>query len=221
MNKQLQVNDIKDLIEPATRYLFLYEQGATHAFRIRGIHSDFIIAFHPEHFLPWKQREGYFQAAGGLGMVVFRSDGNLVEGTADTHHLPLYKIRLDTDRLSLINRRQFTRYTLVKPRPIFFHCDGRMLEANIINLSEGGMRLECQEALPKNVTLHFEINLPATKGGDLFKTDGVVVYSEPEDSHHHFMTGISFVMPKYLSGDEKKKYLKSLQDFKKSVRSGL
>lgn len=181
---------IKNLLDPKARYLFLEQEGLVQALRIRGVIGDSIVLDDAGDYAG--QVGGFFIAANGRGIVRYR--GQLM-GVDSQPGLSYLKMELGT--LQVINRREFNRYRLRSSPPVLFKYDGRLVKAELIDLSEGGCRVRAMERLPSPEIYQLEIKLAAKKTVWHFKTDGLVVYSEPELDPQYFMTGLCFVTPTF------------------------
>lgn len=201
---------IKEILEPSSRYLFLDDEGMNQAFLINSVEKNTFVIMEQQRQLDSKERKGYFVAASGKGVVRFTGQLNPLPEKDSKIQAPLtlYKLEVNLKDLKLINRREFIRHELKTPIPISFNYEGRFIQATLVNISEGGLRMSVGEPLPTNLVFHFEINLPlASKKSFYFKTDGLIVYSDPEEKPTRFMTGVSFIAPHFSNEEEKRTYV--------------
>lgn len=202
-----KVKDLKEIIDPKARYLFLDDQGMTEAFLITSVEKQSIIVSYEGLPKPEQRRAGYFVAPSGQGIVRFTGTLACLQQTSSPLPLPLYRLTPDLAHLKLIDRREFIRKVLPHPVMILFNFESQYIQTKLINLSEGGLRLSANRPLPMNIISQFELKLPQPRKSPFeFKTDGLVVYSEPEEDPAFFMIGVSFIAPKFLNEEEKKSY---------------
>lgn len=201
MNR-LKITNLKEILDPHARHLFFDDQGLTEALQIVEVDENSVVL---QGKSPGKKREGYFIASNGRGIVRFKGE---LEPISDA----VCRLKLNLSKLKLINRREFNRYEFGIPVPISLKCDEKFVKASLINVGEGGLRMSVGRRLPTQVTYQFEVSLP--KGGETFsfKTDGLIVYCEPEEAPDRFMAGVTFIAPKFSSEEERKSYQKSRRD---------
>ncbi|MBX7148275.1 PilZ domain-containing protein [bacterium] len=199
----MTISNLKEILDPKARYIFLDDQGLTEALMLTGIEDHSFLVVDPKSDINGKDRSGFFVAANGRGIVRFKATGQKAG---------VYKLNADFSSFNIINRRESERIRVNVPIPIYLSCDGKRVEASLVNISEGGVRLVADEKLPLHAVYHFELSLPHKNGPVLFKTDGMVVYAEPEEDPDTFMTGITFVAPAFKSDEEKNNYLAMRQD---------
>lgn len=205
----LRIKEIKDILEPTSRYIFLDGNGMTEACLIRGVEKNaFVVYHHDNDSSSPSEISGYFPAASGKGVVRFEGECERCKPSAEHSPFFLYRLNVNLNRLSIVDRREFIRFKLQKPIPVSFHYEEKFIRASLINISEGGLRMMLTEPLPQNVIFQFELKLPRARGGAPFElhTDGLVVYCAPENDPRHFIAGVSFVAPRFLNSHEKEEY---------------
>ncbi len=211
----IPVTDLREILEPTTRYLFLECDGVVEACLIQSVFKEsFLVYHHSSPFISKSLVKGFFVAASGRGIVQFSAQCRRERRTKST--LSLYRVVLDLKGLVLINRRLFIRHAYERPVPILFDFEGRPIKARLVNISEGGLRIDLNDILPSNVVFEFQLTLPRTKGAVFqFHTDGLVIYCTPEDNPRHFMAGIAFVAPRFRNEEEREKFKKESTALKK------
>lgn len=211
----ISVTDIREILEPTTRYLFLDCEGVVEACLIRSVFKDSVLVYHQSS--PFKSKtplKGFFVAASGRGIVQFHAQCQREKGIKSA--LALYRVAIDLPGLVLVNRRVFIRHAYERPVPILFEFEGKPVKARLVNISEGGLRMDLNDTLPSNVVFEFQLTLPRKKGPPFkFHTDGLVIYCTPEDDPRHFVAGIAFVAPRFRNEEERDRFKKESEGFKK------
>lgn len=201
----MQFKNLKEILDPHARHLFFDDQGLTEALQIAEVDEDSIVLQVSDKKPTKKKREGYFIASNGRGIVRFKGE---LEPISDA----ICRLKLNLSKLKLINRREFNRYEFKMPIPISLKCDEKFVKASLINVGEGGVRMSVGKRLPTQIAYQFEVSLPKGGGTFSFKTDGLIVYCEPEEVPDRFMAGVTFIAPKFSNEKEKESYLKSRKD---------
>lgn len=216
----LKITNLKEILDPQARHIFLDDQSMTEAVVICGVEEGYFLVHNKHQSLSIGNRQGYFVASNGRGIVRFEGDCQ-VFAQKEVKDVPfnIYKISINLNELKIINRREFIRYEFRYPLPILFRHDDQLVEATLINISEGGLRMTVSKKLPTQVVYQFEINLPKEPGIFHFSTDGLVAYCEPEDHPNSFMAGVSFVAPAFSNESEKKAYQNARHDLASWVMS--
>jgi len=202
---------LKNLCDPLARFVFLDDEGLTDACQIVGITDNKFLVRTKNNQSILKKRMGYFAGRNAIGIVKFQA---LVERVAavEGHNEGVYWLIPDLKSCEVTNRRLFNRYQLKFVLPIYFRADGELVKAALINVSEGGLRMTVERKLSTASVYSLEIRLPCGSDTIQFKSDGVVVYCEPESNPHYFLTGVSFVAPKFESTEERLEYQRALFD---------
>ncbi len=214
---ELPIN-LNDYLDPAARYVFLDDDLMTEACSLRGVTGLNMVVKYDGNPFVLRRRKGYFVAAGGKGVVRFEGEMECLFPSADSTKNNLYRLSVIPTTLSSVNRRQFIRYDLQEKLPIYFKCQDDLIKAVLMDISEGGMRLSMNKRLPLQVTHSFDLHLPCGMETVDFKTDGMIVYCEPEDDPQEFVTGVTFLAPSFESEQKKYAYMKdrmALSDFLK------
>ncbi len=210
--------DLKSLLDPKTRYIFLTQGEFTHAFPVVHVKED-LLYFSSKKPLPANIDSGHFLAQGNAGIVQFSKPEVMSLQETSKHNLDLILHVIDFSNLdySITNRRISMRYEFKEFIPITFHVYGEVMTAQLINISEGGLRIRATTPLKNNIVCHFKISLPNDEEKLSFETDGIVVYSEHEKQHDNYMAGISFVVPDFKTDVDKEKYLESKETLRRFV----
>ncbi|MBU0506401.1 MAG: PilZ domain-containing protein [bacterium] len=211
--------DLKNILDPKTRYIFFTEGDLTHAYPIIHVKANQLF-FTAKEPLPEKIDGGHFLAQGEAGIVQFDAPTCLLITTNPKENMELYLYVIDFSSLdySLTNRRASMRYEFKEFIPISFQVYGELMTAQLINISEGGLRLRLSTPLNKNVVCRFSIKLPLENEDFHFETDGIVVYSDTEQQQqNNYITGISFVVPEATSGEDKEKHIASKEAIRRFV----
>ncbi len=212
----MALENIEQILEPDSKYLFLDDDGMTQACRIRGVEGRSLLFFHPDSLRSLDDdttvsgsftRKGYFTAREGKGIVRFEGRCWKKAGDSSKHSLPLYRLTIDWDHLKLVDRREFIRHKLKQSLPLVFQYDGRMIEAELVNISEGGLCLKVSRPMPLNIIFELDLKLPrsGTSTPFHFHTDGLVVYSNYEKGTG-LVTGVAFVAPRFMTETERLEY---------------
>jgi hypothetical protein len=210
--------DLKNILDPQTRYIFFSEGELTHAYPIIHV-KDNQLFFTAEQALSDKIDGGHFLAQGEAGIVRFEKPQCLLVTTNPKENIELFLYALDFSKLdySLTNRRASMRYEFKEFIPISFLVYGELMTAQLINISEGGLRLRVNTPLNKNVVCRFSIKLPLEDEDFYFETDGIVVYSDTEQQKNNYVTGISFVISETTSEEDKEKHIFSKEAIRRFV----
>lgn len=186
--------NVTQWLDPAARHVFLIHQGLTHAFIIAHAEESFLL-FRSSHPLNIRPEAGYFLARDGAGIVQFYQP--LFQSTSEDlfKRAGEYFHRIDFSKLDfeITNRRHHLRHTLPQRLPVSISLDDRTITGELINISEGGMRLAASEPVSHHTRCHFEFKIEPKL--PQFRLDGMVVYSGLEDSDAGSETilGVSFV----------------------------
>lgn len=206
------IKDIKQILEPSARFIFIQSSELPRAYALAGVvgKNVLVVTLEPHDTLLDGALEGFFAAANGGGIVRFQAQATK-EKTATGF---LGKIEIDMESLRIQNRRESLRHSFDSPVPVLLYEEDGIIDARIINMSEGGMRLSVARRLATQVICQFQLKLPTSEGVFEFVTDGLVVYSEPEEKHDRFMTGVSFVEPTLNTAEQKNAYRMRLTQLK-------
>lgn len=207
----LKVNHLKEIVDPFSRYLFLLENQIPHAFLLCGVEKNSFVITDPRQPSMGRSFKGYFVASHGRGVVHF-------QGSEDPIDASLCRILVQLDSMQIENRRAFYRQRLNKPRFITFEFQNKTIEALLVDMSEGGFRLSLDERLPTQMMVQFELKFPQSDPMFVFKTDGLVVYCEPEETPDSFVAGIHFVAPHFANDQERKTYEQSRKELKTVIQ---
>ncbi len=207
----MKTDYLKNLCEPLTRFVFLDDEGLTEACEIIGITDNRFLVRTKNIQGYLQKRRGYFSGRNGIGIVRF--EGLLEKVTSAAHEQSgVYWLSPDLKKCEVTNRRLFNRFQLKFVIPIYFKSDGELIKASLVNISEGGLRMTAERRLSSSVNYSLEVMLPCGSESIKLKTDGVVVYCEPETNPHYFVTGVSFVAPKFEAVEQRLDYQRQLFD---------
>lgn len=196
--------NVSDILDPHSKYIFLDDEGMTEACLIRGVEGNLVLVEWGE--TEAKKRSGYFVASSGLGIIRFEAKRTKAVGKKN-----MAGLLIDSKSLRQVDRREFHRHHFTYPLPIYLRCEGKFIKAFLINISEGGLRMTVNRKLPTQIVFNFELKLPRPDDPLDFKTDGLIVYCEPEENPAQFMTGVSFIAPEFETEKERQNYLLARQ----------
>lgn len=201
-----KIKELKEVIDPKARHVFLDDTGVTEALSLRGIEKDsFLVQFQGE-IAKADDRKGYFVASDQGCIVRFTCRIIPVDYKGKGHIEGCCELKVDLSSLKRVDRRQFPRHQMKSPLPITFNFADQFMRAYLVNISDGGMRMALDHRLPAHVTYEFDLKLPDRHGSFRFKTDGLVVYCEPEADPQVFITGVMFVAPHFRHEGERIAY---------------
>lgn len=212
--------DLKTLIDEKARYLFVTIGELTEALPLIHVDQNYLY-FTSTKPLTSGIQSGYFVAKDQAGIVTF--DNPDLESLKD--HLPshpdvfVHRLNFDNTNYQITNRRRTVRYQFKDYVPITFSVFGETIAAQILNISEGGLRMALDTPLKKNVRCHFQINIPDSQNAIHFNTDGLIMYSDSSEGEHQHIAGISFVAPEFNSDQDQEKYIQAKTQLKKYVDS--
>jgi len=202
--------DLKQLLDPKARHIFLSAANLAYVYPIVHIKENYLY-FSSDKPIPQSFDRGHFLAQDAAGIVQFSNPS--VESTKkdrqNTLGLILHRINFDTLDYTITNRRQSMRYELNEFIPISFNVFGENIPAQLINISDSGLRMRVDTLLKTNILCQFHIKLPTQENEIQINTNGLVIYADCEEGSKNIMVGISFVTPDFKTDEDKQKYLKS------------
>lgn len=213
--------ELAQLLDPKARFIFLVSDGLTNAFPIVHVAGNQLYFTSTER-LPEHHESGYFPALDGEGIVQF---GKPCIDSADLSRLhiarPVHRIDFSPLDFTITNRRLHLRHEFKRVVPIVFQIFGETLNARLVNISAGGLRMCVSTPIQKNIRCHFEIRLRSRAEEAIFKTDGLVVYADPDDydAGKPVMVGVSFVTPEGMDDSARAAYKESWQRLEKTVQA--
>ncbi len=211
--------DLKKLIDKTARYIFLAKNKISIACKIISIDESFIYFTNPESD-PVNYDSGHFLSGDGQGIVLFEEpEIEKLQVPNEQLPAPLYRINFSKVNFSLSNRRRYYRYEFKKYLPISFVIFGEPLMAQALNISEGGLRMRLDSPIKRDILCNFEIKITDQNQTLNLKTDGLVVYSEPDPETKKHVVGIQFVQPEKLNPQEKSLYEKSIQSLSEYIKN--
>lgn len=194
--------DLKSLLDPKTRFVFLTGDGLTRAYVIAHV-TETVLYFTANAELPEQMESGHILASGGAGIFLFEKPK--LEAMPSGNQSILYRIEMKTLNFSISNRRLYARYEFPEYQAVAFNHYGELVVGRMANISEGGLRLMTDRPIQSNVVCRFEIRLSSDF---VFNTDGVVVYSDwSDETQKQAIVGISFVAPEFTDESDKKNYI--------------
>lgn len=211
--------DVKRILDESGRYLFLNRQGLVEAFPIIHVETSYIF-FTSAKELEKNYDSGYFLASGGAGIVQFEKPvlESLDKNAQNQIKQKIHRVNIEPLDFIITNRRLSLRHELPQYMPILFYVYGEVMSAQLVNISEGGLRMSVTSALQKNTRCHFEIRLPTEEQQILFRTDGIVVYAEnTSENKYQTHVGISFVTPDFTQPADEEKYKQSKEKLKNYI----
>ncbi|OVE81518.1 hypothetical protein BVY03_03560 [bacterium K02(2017)] len=199
--------DLKNLIEPKARYVFFSDKDLNFAFPIVHVDQDFIY-FTSKNPIELKFNEGYFLAQNNSGIVKFTNPEIQTLKKSDKQKNDLLLHRFDFTHIdhSISNRRNSVRFKFKEFIPLHFNIFGETMMGQLINISQGGLRMCIDTPIKTNILCNIEINLPMNGQHQNIKTNGMVVYAGREEDTKKIMVGICFVTPELVSLNERGKY---------------
>lgn len=198
--------ELKEVIDPKARHVFLDDTGVTEALSLRGIAKDSFLVESLGEITKTDVRKGYFVSSDKSCIVRFTCRIMAMDEEGKGHAARRCELKVDLSSLKRVDRRQFPRHQMKSPLPITFNFDDQFIRAYLVNISDGGMRMALDHRLPAHVTYEFDLKLPDRHGSLRFKTDGLVVYCEPEADPKVFITGVMFVAPHFRHEGERIAY---------------
>lgn len=196
--------NVKDIIDPNARHLFLTKSSLNYAFPIVHVQGQWLYFSSPKP-ISSAFDSGYFLAREQQGIVQLNNP--VIESVKKKMELLLHRLDLNDTSHTLVNRRQSMRYAFKGFVPISFSVFGEAMAAQLVNVSEGGLRMSIDTPLKKNMLCHLKIRIPAPKKNIHFSTDGMVIYADREEGSNKFTAGISFITPEFSGDKEKQSYL--------------
>jgi len=212
--------DLKQILDPNARHVFFTSGSLSYVYPIVHVDQNYLY-FSSEKPLPENFDSGHFLAQDGAGIVQFAKPeiDALKKEVQASKNITQYLYRLDFDAMdfSITNRRQSMRYEFTDFVPISFNVFGENISAQLINISEGGLRMCVDTPLKKNVLCQLEIKIPSRTNEIYFKTNGIITYADHEEGTKKIFVGISFVSPEFNSNDEKDNYLETKMKLRKFI----
>ena len=200
--------NLKKLIDPKTRYVFLASDEETFAGIIVHVDTE-AIYFSSTKTTPPASHVIYFLAQGSVGVVQFNKPRvEFLQTTTDVQvPVHLYRVNFEALDYTIINRRRSFRYEFKDFFPVSFNVFGEHMAARLMNISEGGLRMCVDTPIHKDVLCHLQIKIPHKKQAIRFDTDGVIVYADRNEDIKQITVGISFVTPDFSSDADRAIYL--------------
>lgn len=217
LDLELKHMELKSLLHPKAKHIFIKFGDLVRAYPIAHV-EDHALYFLAESEFTDKPTQGYFIARNNEGIVLFENPNpEMLPYRPDA---VLYRIITDELNYSVTNRRLYQRVEFAEFRPLMFRYYGDHIVGHMVNISEGGIRMNLDRSIELNTICHFEIRLTQDF---TFKTDGVVVRSGySDDSKKQAVIGIHFLAPAFRSDEEKVSYQqdqKKLSDYLKRLRA--
>ncbi|MBF0104773.1 MAG: PilZ domain-containing protein [Deltaproteobacteria bacterium] len=210
--------DLKQILDPQARYVFLLRDAASFAFPIVHVEQNFLYFSSQKEFArPFD--EGYFVAQDTEGIVRFTNPHieSLKNNPQQALGLLLHRIDFEKTAYAISNRRQNVRYVFKDFIPISFNVFGESMMAQLVNISEGGLRMCIDTPIKTNVLCHLEVRLPIDGTTVTLNTNGLVVYAGRDEDSSKNMVGICFITPEFVSAKEKKRYFEAKEVLKKFI----
>jgi hypothetical protein len=194
--------DLRSLLDPKTRFVFLSGAGLTRAYHIAHVTETVFYLTSPTEISD-ELESGHALAANGAGILIFEKPK--LEAMPSGDDVILYRIDMANLNFSISNRRLYARYEFSDYQAVAFSHYGELVVGRMANIGEGGLRLMTDRPIQSNVVCRFEIRLSADF---VFITDGVVVYSDwSDETEKQAIVGISFVAPNFTSEADKQTYV--------------
>lgn len=215
--------DIKEILDPRARHVFFALDNLTYAYPIVHVENDALYFTTDTEIENPNFDKGHFLAPQNAGIVLFAKPIVKKLPTrpdAEGAMQKVYRMMLSSEQYEISNRRQYTRHEFKNFIPMNFSIFGETIAAQLINISEGGLKMCVDTPLKKNILCRLEINLPRfSKDEDPvpFTTNGLIVYSEQETTSGKYFVGISFVTPDFVSAHQKQDYLDAKKTLAKFI----
>jgi len=210
--------DLKKILDPKARFIFFSQNLISYVCPIVHVDQNFLY-FSSQKPLPDTFDEGHFLALDGAGIVQLTKPSiealkEKIQKNLDSY---LYRYDFDSSDYAISNRRQSVRFEFDNFIPISFKVFGENMTAQIINISEGGLRMRSDTPLKHNIICQLEIKIPTKDGIIKLKTNGVVMYADKEDGGKEVMIGMSFATPEFANKDEEKDYFNAKEELRKFI----
>jgi len=210
--------NLKTLIDPNTRFLFLKNGPASYAYPIVHVEGDYVY-FSIKPPIPENFDNGYIVAANNAGILMFNNPNieTLNQNLQKNLNQKLFRINFNQLDYMITNRRMNLRLEFKDFIPISFNIFGETMAAQLINISESGLRMCVDTPLKKNIICQLHIKIPTKDGEIKFQTNGVIIYNESEEQKKKYMIGLSFVTPDFHSKQQEEEYFKAKEYLRKFI----
>lgn len=215
--------DIKEILDPRARHVFFALDDLNYAYPIVHVENDSLYFTADTEIENPNFDKGHFLAPQNAGIVLFAKPIIKKLPTrpdAQGGLQKVYRMMLSSEDYEITNRRQHTRHEFKNFIPMNFSIFGETISAQLINISEGGLKMCVDTPLKKNILCRLEINLPRLSQDEdpvLFTTNGLIVYSENETTSGKYFVGINFITPDFVSIDQKQDYLNAKKTLAKFI----
>lgn len=201
--------DIKSLIDPTVRHVFLTGHDISYAFPIIGVDGPYIF-FCSQRPLEEAFERGHFLATDNKGIVQFDNPviDSLSEEKVTEHGAHIHRLDLSDVEIVASNRRDQARYVFDHFVPFTFSVFGESIPAQLVNISDGGLRMQVNVPVKKNIFCQLQLRLPFGNDRLSFLTNAIVVYVEKK-SKLEYTVGLNFVAPDFQSETEKQDYIEA------------
>jgi len=209
--------DLKTTMHPNARHVFFQKGDLSYAFTILHVDGSFIY-FRSQSPIKESFESGHFLSFEDKGIVQFSEPqiDSLAEENCEKFGAHVHRLNLKDVDLSISNRRTTARFEFQNFIPFVFSVYGETISAQLVNISDGGLRMQVNTHLKKDVLCQLELNLPEEEGRLIFSTNAVVVYVE-ETGKNTYMVGLSFVAPDFENDDEKQDYISAKEGLRSYI----
>lgn len=204
--------DIKSILDPKARHIFFAKDALTYAFPIVHVDDELLYFTSHQNISQEKFDQGHFLAPENAGIVLFKNPitESVPSRITTDGTMQLFRLDFKNQKYEITNRRQTPRHEFRKFVPMNFNVFGEIMAAQLLNISEGGLKMCVETPLKKNILCHLEITLPRIQDDEpskSFGTNGLIMYSDRDENTGKYLIGISFVSPDFVSLEQKQKYI--------------
>lgn len=185
---------LKQIMDPASRFVFLVHQNQTDAFQIVHVEDEALFFIASRQDLPFYEK-AFVIGAESKGIVEWNEPAlNFLEQKQPSpNDLHVFRLRFQQEEIRIVNRRQDERFEPDRLIPIAFNHFGEDLLGQLVDLSEGGLKLRVETKVSPHTRFHLRLKVPLKDKAVELDSDGVVLHCEKNGPHYD--VGIKFVSP--------------------------
>jgi hypothetical protein len=212
--------ELKQIMDPYTRHVFLSTDEYSYIFPIVHVEDSYLY-FVSKESIADDFLEGHVTAQNDAGQVMFKQPKIESMLHQSEENVWVHRLNFSGMDYDISNRREYNRHTFEEPLSTVLKVFDVTMDAQIKNISEGGLRLRMDAMLKKEVFCQLNIMLPTDDAAEdrhvYFSTNGMVVYNDPGEDGI-YTVGLAFVTPQFASEDEKNAYLDGKEALRRFIQ---
>lgn len=189
--KNKNPDDLRKILKDAHAHFFLMNGEQVLSLKLWEIRKDSLVIQKPIGAPMRKTVVGLIPTLDGT--CVYETEGFVELKELPDQMMGTIRIVVNLESVRKVNRRVYPRVSFAPPIPatITPKESKSALAAKIINLSAGGLRVECEKELPLNEILTFSFEIECDNELHSIKRNGKIVYEVPMQATHAY--GVKFL----------------------------